>query len=121
MSMPKFFEKIYTKKSARIIKPLFRKFQKDLNTEINDIDILQYSNDTESYFSIRKNNFFSEIKIRPINFSKASIEIVHNGLGRADNSKKILSLQSLTDEIVTIILEKFKKDFLSGLYKKNES
>ena len=107
----KLFKQAFTKKLEKVITPVFYQIQKIYEDKLFKTNIEQYSNSSESLFSLKRLKRTSELKITYPGFSKINIDIEHKGLDSAENKRISLDLTELTEEKLTDILEEFIKDF----------
>lgn len=112
----KMFKQTFMKKIDKVITPAFFQMQTVLQDKLFETKIEQYVNDTESVFSLEKNEYKMLIKIKYPGYSKINIDIIEDYLGEKYNDRITLETYELTaaklDEIMLKAVSKFQQKIL---------
>lgn len=108
----KLFLSSYRHKLLNIIEPAFFNYQKSLKSKIKKSQIIQYANDKECVFSIKSQDKSSELKICYNGYTKLNVQIIHKGLGSAENTKKEISLKDFNKKDLNALLKQLKEEYI---------
>lgn len=110
----KLFKQAFNKKLDSVITPVFFQIQKAYEAKLFETEIEQYSNSTQSEFTLKNGDRISTLKITYPGFSKINIDLLHQGLDSPENKRASLDLTELSEAKLTKILEGFIKEFKAG-------
>lgn len=111
----KLFNKAFHLKMTKVIEPLFFKFEKKFSYNLPKAEINQYSNAYECVFSLKENNFHSELTMTYDGFAKMNVKIAHCGLETPENFDCEISLNKLDEKFLVKILNKLYMEFLETI------
>ncbi len=109
----KLFKQSFTKKLSNVITPVFYQMQKMYEEKLFKTDIIQTLSEGESMFKLKSENVESTLKITYPGFSKINIDFSHISILGEENNRISLSLAELDNSKLTLILEKFIKEYRS--------
>lgn len=107
----KLFKQAFTKKLEKVITPVFFQVQKSWEEKLFETVVDQYSNASQSIFSLSNDNAQSELKITYPGFSKLNVDIVHKGLDSPENRRISIDLTEVDEKTLTKLLEDFIEEF----------
>jgi hypothetical protein len=111
------FKQTFLKKLKNVITPTFYQMQKLYEEKLFETQINQYSNETQSVFELKNDEFVSVLKITYPGFSKINIDIDH-GFSKEPLQRTSLDLNKLSDDVLSKMLEKFIKEYRKEYNKK---
>lgn len=110
----KLFNKAYNLKMAKVLEPLFMRFEQQCSYKLPKAEINQYSNEFESVFSLKENNFNSKLIMTYDGFAKMNVKIIHCGLETPENFDCEVPLNKLDEKFLSKILNKLYTEFLEA-------
>lgn len=113
----KLFKQTFMKKLKNVITPTFYQMQKLYEEKLFETQINQYSNETQSVFELKNDDFISVLKITYPGFSKINIDIDH-GFSKEPLQRTSLDLNKLSDDTLSKMLEKFIREYRKEYNKK---
>lgn len=111
----KIFEISFRKKLEQIITPLFYRLQKKYEDKIPQTVIEQYTDELQSIFKLTHEKQTAYLKIAYPGMTKIVILTNYSGLDSPENSEITLSVNRITNEELTDIMEKFIADFKKSI------
>lgn len=108
----KLFKQAFYKKLDKVISPVFYRLQKIYEDKLPGVRINQYINENECIFHLKNSNQDSRLKIVYSGLSKVAIYIIHEGFDSPENTETIISLNKLTTDNLSEIVENFIKNFM---------
>ena len=115
MTMPtknfKLFKQSFVKKLNNVIAPVFFQMQKAYEPKLFDTKIDQVCSEEKIVFLLKKDYNTSKLRITYPGFSKINIDISHTVDDEPQNDRISLNLTEVDSEKMTVILEKFIKEF----------
>jgi len=114
----KLFKAIFDNKLNNVIIPVFFRHQKEYEVKLTNTEVSQYANDVESVFCLKNKNLRSELTIRYNGYTKFTADITHSGLDSAENTKKEIPLNAMTDRFLSSLLKQLKNEYKESLANK---